>query len=120
MPGVPEKHTQMRSNPEQGVKPMGLLADFSKAHRRVKVLESEWGMLACKLRGDTTWVNRGGTFGISSAAYWWARTAGCILRCVYGLLGPSWPLELLLFADDVDMEAEDEKERTAVVLSSSC
>ena len=39
VPGVPEKHVQMRNYRERGVKPLGLLADFSKAHRRIKIVE---------------------------------------------------------------------------------
>ena len=116
-PGVREKHVQLRRNRERGVIPISVLADFSKAHRLVKIIPEEWGMLACKLRTGTTWINKVGTFGVGSAAYWWARLAGGLLRCIYGILNEDWPFEALLFADDLDFEAEDERERTAVVLA---
>lgn len=116
-PGVREKHVQLRRNRERGVIPISILADFSKAHRLVKIIPEEWGMLGCKLRSNTTWLNRVGTFGVGSAAYWWARLAGGLLRCIYGILNEDWPFEALLFADDLDFEAEDERERTAVVLA---
>ena len=116
-PGVREKHVQLRGNRDRGVIPISILADFSKAHRLVKIIPEEWGMLGCKLRSGTTWLNKVGTFGVGSAAYWWARLAGGLVRCTYGILNVDWPLEALLFADDLDFEAENEKERTAVVLA---
>ena len=116
-PGVREKHVQLRLNRKEGKIPISILADFSKAHRLVKILPAEWGMLGCKLRTGTTWLNKVGTFGVSSAAYWWARLAGGLLRCIFGVLGSDWPLEALLFADDLDFEADGERERVSVVLA---
>jgi hypothetical protein len=116
-PGVREKHVQLRSNRSKNQIPISILADFSRAHRLVKIIQAEWAMLSCKLRPGSTWVNCVGTFGISSAAYWWARLAGALMRLIFGILGEDWPMEALLFADDVDFEAADERERTAVVLS---
>ena len=116
-PGVREKHLQLRQNRQNGVIPISILADFSKAHRLVKILEQEWGMLGCKLRPGTTWLNRVGTFGVGSAAYWWSRLSGGLMRFVYGICGKEWSFEALLFADDLDFEAESEKERIAVVFA---
>ena len=39
------------------------------------------------------------------------------MRLVFGILGEDWPFEALLFADDVDYEAVNERERAAVVLA---
>ena len=116
-PGIKEKHTQFREFRAAGAIPISLLSDFSKAHRLLKIIEEEWGMLACQLRPETVWLNKVGTFGVGSAAYWWAKLAGALLRCVYGILGPDWPLEALLFADDLEMTAVTSREREAIVLA---
>ena len=105
MPTVREKHCQMRRRRERGEVAISVLADFAAAHRRVKVLREEWGMLACQLRPGRIWANCVGTFGISSAAYWWSKLDSGVLRAVYCMLGPDLPLELLLFADDIEMTA---------------
>ena len=49
----------------------GLIADVAKAHRRVKIREEDWGVLACKTAtsSDVVWLNKTGTFGVVSAAY---------------------------------------------------
>ena len=115
MPTVREKHCQMRRRRDRKEFCLSILGDFSKAHRRIKIVEREWGMLACQLEPSRVWVNCCGTFGISSAAYWWARASGAIIRCLYGLLGPLLPLEMLLFADDLEMTAASAQERKAIV-----
>jgi len=116
-PGVREKHSLLRINREKKNIAISILADFSNAHRSIKIKRSEWGMMACMIRKGRPWINKVGTFGIASAAYWWSRLAGGLLRMVHGVLGPSFPLEALLFADDLDMEAECERERVAIVLA---
>ena len=77
----------------------GIKGDVSKAHRRVKVQRADWKYQACQLEAGTIWLNRVGTFGIGSAAYWWARVAAAISRLPLYLLGKAdfWQL---LFADD--------------------
>jgi hypothetical protein len=72
-------------------------------------------MLACQLLPGHIWVNCCGTFGISSAAYWWSKLSSGVLRAVYCMLGPDLPLELLLFADDLEMTAANALERSAIV-----
>ena len=116
-PGVREKHALLRINREKKNIAISILADFSNAHRSIKIKRAEWGMMACMIRKGKPWINKVGTFGIASAAYWWSRLAGGLLRMVHGVLGPSFPLEALLFADDLDMEAECERERVAIVLA---
>ena len=117
MPGVPEKHVQMRERRGKGEMAISLLLDYSKAHRRVKILEEEQGYLGCKLDEQSIWFNRCGTFGIGSASYWWARLAGGQLRLLHGLLGPRWPIEALLYADDLEMTAADSNEREGIVMA---
>ena len=52
-----------------------LSADIKAAHRLVKIREEDWPLLGCKVRSEdkTVWINTVGTFGISSASYWWSR-----------------------------------------------
>ena len=54
--------------------------DIAKAHRLVPVREKDWGRQAFQLTGrpedsDEVIMYSGGTFGIASAAYWWARVS---------------------------------------------
>lgn len=80
-----------------------LIGDFGKAHRRFKYREDEQGYLACKVAEDdgVIYVNKVGTFGITSTPYWWSRLSGALLRLGHFLIGPA-PLEALLYADDLE------------------
>ena len=46
------------------------------------------------------WINRVGTFGIESAAYWWCRLSSGIARAALSLLGRAYTWQLI-FADDL-------------------
>ena len=61
-------------------------------------------MLACAVEEDpeAVYVNKVGTFGISSAAEWWSRLFGSAVRLTYLLLGGDLPVELLAYADDFE------------------
>ena len=89
-----------------------IVGDVAKAHRRFKHAAKEHGYLACQVdaeeetSGDpasqTVYVNLVGIFGLSCASYWWTRVAACGLRLTYHLLGPGFPLDMLLYADDLE------------------
>ena len=96
---------------------LSIIGDVSKAHRLIKMVESEWGYLACQIEPDKVWVNKVGTFGISSAAFWWSRLSSLILRLVHFLVGPDLPIDILLFADDIEWLAEVPAERASILLS---
>ena len=117
MPTVREKHCLLNELRARKEVALSILGDATKAHRRIKVLPSEWGFLGCRLEADTVWINKVQTFGIASASYWWGRAAGGIIRCMYGLLGGEHSLDLLLFADDVEFIASEKKERFSVLLA---
>lgn len=117
MPGIPEKHVQYRERRAKSQIALSLLLDFSKAHRRVKIKEEEQGFLACRLDNASTWLNKVGTFGISSAAFWWSRLAGGLVRALHGLLGPRWALEILLYADDIEITAANHLKREGAVMA---
>ena len=107
-PGAREKKHLLREHEEEGETAFSV----AKAHRRYKHAAKEHGYLACQVDtkeevpGDpasqTVYVNRVGTFGLSCASYWWTRIAACGLRLTYHLLGPGFPQDFLLYADDLD------------------
>ena len=76
-----------------------MVGDIAKAHRRYKHSSQEHGYLACQVDtkeevpGDpasqTVYVNLVGTLA-------------CGLRLTYYLLSPDFPLDLLLYADDLE------------------
>ena len=81
----------------------GLTGDVKRAHRLVKIAMKDWGAQACRTgvpNADRVWVNKVGTFGVSSAAYHWARLMAGLGRSVYYLLGRA-ELALLIYVDDL-------------------
>ena len=126
-PGAREKKHLLREHEEEGVTAFSVVGDIAKAHRRYKHAEKEHGYLACQVDakeevpGDpasqTVYVNRVGTFGLSCASYWWTRIAACGLRLTYHLLGPGFPLDLLLYADDLEAMGRGPRGRRGIPLS---
>ena len=96
-----------------------LVGDISKAHRRFLHHPSERGLLACKVnpKDEFIYINRVGTFGVASASYWWGRIAGSGLRLAHELLGPDMPVELLIFADDLEALGPDLRGRRGIVMA---
>ena len=77
-------------------------ADIAQAHRRVRVRRADWPKLGCRASSSsrTIWINRVGTFGIASAAYWWARLFGLVGRWVLRLMLTSFNLQMV-YVDDL-------------------
>ena len=61
-----------------------LSGDVSRAHRLAKVREADWARQGCRARrhGDV-FLNTVGTFGVSSASYWWFRLMAGLGRLLY-------------------------------------
>ena len=126
-PGAREKKHLLREHEEEGETAFSVVGDIAKAHRRYKHAVKEHGYLACQVDtkeevpGDpasqTVYVNRVGTFGLSCARYWWTRIAACGLRLTYHLLGPGFPLDLLLYADDLEAMGRGPRGRRGIPLS---
>ena len=58
----------------------------------------------CRLRPGHVWLNCVGTYGVSSAGYWWSRlAAGVLVRLFYLVLRASGNQDCLLYADDLWM-----------------
>jgi hypothetical protein len=113
MPGPREKFFILKRFRDLKLVPFSLIADVSKAHRRVRHKRQEHGLLACKVdeADDHVFVNRVGTFGVSSAAYWWTRLFATVLRVSHYLLSYEESLEVLTYADDVELIAASPAER---------
>ena len=100
-PGAGELRCILREKAVIGRKLFAIAGDISKAHRRVKVREADWGYQACRLRPGYIWVNCVGTYGMTPAAYYWGRAAAAaIVRLPHYLLGSDFGLELELYVDD--------------------
>ena len=85
---------------------IGLTVDVRDAHRLVPVREADWKYQVCRAKeGGDLYAFCCGLFGIASAAYWWGRLAGAIVRTVHYMATPSMQLWLLLVADDLKIES---------------
>ena len=92
-----------------------IAGDVSKAHRRIKVRRQDWGYQACRLEPGKIWLNCVGPYGMSPAAYYWARAAaGVIVRLTHYFLGGDFPIELLLYVDDLLMFADSQNQVEAL------
>jgi hypothetical protein len=96
-----------------------LVGDISKAHRRFLHAPEERGLLSCRISEDDVYVyvNKVGTFGLACASYWWARIAGAGIRLMHEMLGPQMPVDLLIFADDLEAIASSAGGRRGITLS---
>ena len=75
--------------------------DIKSAHRLVPVQQQDWGLQAFKLDSDEeVFCNSRGTFGVTSASFWWGRVASTLLRVFHKVLPHDALVYLLLFADD--------------------
>ena len=59
-------------------------ADIRAAHRLVKLREEDWPYVCCRADSlsEVVWINKVGTFGVSSAPYWWSKLFALIGRFV--------------------------------------
>ena len=78
-----------------------LSGDISRAHRLSKVREQDWPRQACRARkGGSVYLNTVGTFGVTSASYWWHRLMGGLGRFLYYCHGRD-ETTLLSYVDDL-------------------
>eukprot|EP00434_Breviolum_minutum_P036054 symbB.v1.2.031930.t2/scaffold3763.1/size50786/1 len=96
----------------KGAVRFSLIYDISRAHKLIPVAEKDWGLQAFRLPGNRApgkvFLHTRGTFGISSAAYWWQRLAAVMVRTAHRLAGRDMGVLHLLFADDGWMVAMGE------------
>lgn len=95
----------------------------SSAKRRLEGSESANGMVGLRkedfsereLREDV-YLNCVGTFGVTSAGYWWGRAAAAIVRLTHYALGHENALWALIYSDDGNlMSGEVWKERSLIL-----
>ena len=84
VPGPGEMAFAVRQSAVMCEPPLAVSADVKAAHRLLLHRKSDWALLACRASSedDVVWINKVGTFGISSTSYWWARLFGIIGRTV--------------------------------------
>ena len=80
----------------------GIFADISPAYKCVKIRRLDWGKLGCRSSSSsrTVWLNTVGTFGVSSAAYWWTRLFACVGRWVNRVLMTLLQMQIV-YVDDL-------------------
>ena len=90
---------ELRANPDAWIQLVKV--DAKMAHKRVRVLRKDWRYFAARFprgkKGHWFIVNRVGTYGVSSAQYWWGRIAGLINRVVILIGLARW---CLVYVDD--------------------
>ena len=107
MPGPREKRVLLEEFKRGHETVLSVIGDFEKAHRRFKYRRDEQGYLACRVDEGDGWiyVNKVGTFGIASTPYWWGRLSAALMRLTHCCLGKGLPLEMVLYADDLEVMA---------------
>ena len=125
-PGAREKKQLLLEAMDRKERPFSIVGDIKKAHRRFKHLAKERGFLACQLDArdgpagqldnSCVYINKVGTFGVNCASYWWTRVAACGIGATHHLLGRC-PIDMLLYADDLESLATTRRGRIAIVLS---
>ena len=79
LPGAGELEELLRERKLAGRRGIAVVGDAHKAHRRIKVREADWGYMGCRLTPGRVWINRVGTYGFSSAGYFWSRFGGAVM-----------------------------------------
>ena len=118
-PGAIEKRYLLSYYRSRGDVVFSLVGDISKAHRRFLHDPLEHGLLACRVKSSDKhiYINKVGTFGVASASYWGGRIAGAGIRLVHEFLGPEMPIEMFIFADDLESLSAGLRGRRGTVLS---
>ena len=101
MPTASDLRSCMCECAETGKTYLSMQADVRMAHRRILHRESDWPLLACAVEPGKVWLNRVGTFGISTASYWWGRMASLVARLVWAVMDTDQDIWQMLFADDL-------------------
>lgn len=101
-PGPAEVAAVVREAVETKEAPFCVSADIKAAHRQVKIREADWPYICCRADSlsEVVWINKVGTFGVSSAPYWWSKLFAAIGRFVGHLMQTAvfWHL---VYVDDL-------------------
>ena len=95
----------MREKARRGERTFALTADVKEAHRQIPVAPGDWRLLGCRVRPCIfVYISKVGTFGISSASYYWSRIGSGIGRLVQLVVGSSAATWIMLVADGHHLE----------------
>ena len=107
----------LREKAKLGEQTFALSADVSEAHRQVPIHPQDWHYLGCQVTpGSDVFIHTVGTFGISSASYYWSREAGAVGRLAQYLVGGSTTTWHMLVADDFMLECGGPRYRMGLVI----
>ena len=107
----------LREKAKLGELTFALGADISEAHRQVPIHPEDWHYLRCQVNeGSDVFIHTVGTFGISSASYYWSRVAGSIGRLSQYLAGDLCTTWHMLVADDFMLECGGPEYRMGLVV----
>ena len=107
----------MREKAKTGEVTFGLTADVKEAHRQVPIHPDDWYLLGCQLeRGGEENVNTVGTFGVSSASYYWSRVSAAVGRLTQYLISRCATTWIMLLADDYHVEVGGPHLRPALLV----
>ena len=101
-PGPAEVAALVREAVESREAPFCVSADIRAAHRLVKIRKEDWPYICCRADSlsETVWINKTGTFGVSSAPYWWSKLFAAVGRFVGHVMQAS-PFWHLVYVDDL-------------------
>ena len=103
-PGPQDATAVIREIRGSGEALFSISGDIRAAHRQVKLRRSDWPLVCCRVDipagTEVLWVNKVGTFGVSSAPFWWSRLFGLVGRLVGHVMGQSWFYQLV-YVDDL-------------------
>ena len=71
-PGIGKLRAILRSKAAFRKKLFVVAVGVSKARRRIKIQQKDWGYQACRARPGKVWLNCVGIHGVASGAYCWA------------------------------------------------
>ena len=107
----------MREKAKTGEVTFGLTADVKEAHRQVPIHPDDWHLLGCQLEhGGEVFVNTVGTFGVSSASYYWSRVSTAVGRLTQYFISQYATTWIMLFADDYHVEVGGQHFRPALLV----
>ena len=96
----------LREKAKMAERTFALTADVAEAHRQVPIDPVDWHFLGSQISpGEAVYVNTVGTFGISSASYYWSRVGSALGRLSQYLSRHTAHTWHLLVADDFHLKA---------------
>ena len=107
----------MREKASRGLNTCALTAHVKEAHRQIPTDPRVWHLLGCQAdRGGDVFINTVGTFGITSASYYWSRVSSAVGRLTQYLASDQAETWHMVVADDFHLEAGGAHHRQALMV----